>query len=41
MDKAILLMRDPFACLLAEFNRREKGHTGHALPKSFHKVVNG
>lgn len=29
-DRVVLLVRDPFASLLAEFNRRSGGHTGHA-----------
>jgi hypothetical protein len=29
-DRVILLVRDPFASLKAEFNRRSGGHTGHA-----------
>ena len=29
-DRLILLVRDPFASLQAEFNRRSGGHTGHA-----------
>ena len=29
-EKVILLVRDPFASLQAEFNRRSGGHTGHA-----------
>ena len=31
-DRVILLVRDPFASLKAEFNRRSGGHTGHASP---------
>ena len=29
-DRVILLVRDPFSSLRAEFNRRSGGHTGHA-----------
>ena len=31
-DRVILLVRDPFSSLKAEFNRRSGGHTGHASP---------
>ena len=34
-NKAILLVRDPFEAILAEFNRRSGGHVGHARPKAF------
>ncbi|GFT14499.1 WSCD family member AGAP003962 [Nephila pilipes] len=36
-QKAVLLIRDPFGCLVAEFNRRAGGHVGHASPEKFHK----
>ena len=29
-DRVVLLVRNPFASLQAEFNRRSGGHTGHA-----------
>ena len=32
---AILLIRDPFASILAEFNRRSGGHIGHASQEKF------
>ena len=32
---AILLVRDPFGSILAEFNRRSGGHTGHASQGMF------
>ena len=32
---AILLIRDPFASILAEFNRRAGGHIGHARQEKF------
>ena len=34
-DKAILVVRDPYDAILAEFNRRSGGHVGHARPKAF------
>ena len=34
-DAAILLVRDPFASILAEFNRRSGGHIGHASQEKF------
>jgi len=34
-DRVILLVRDPFASLKAEFNRRSGGHTGHASPARY------
>jgi hypothetical protein len=34
-SSAILLVRDPFSSLLAEFNRRSGGHTGHASQGMF------
>ncbi|GIY42585.1 WSCD family member CG9164 [Caerostris extrusa] len=36
-NKAVLLIRDPYGCLVAEFNRRAGGHVGHASPEKFHK----
>ena len=36
-DRAILLVRDPFACLPAEFNRKFAGHTGHASAGHYHR----
>ncbi|XP_046543868.1 WSCD family member CG9164-like [Haliotis rubra] len=36
-SRAVLLIRDPFDSLLAEFNRRNGGHRGHALPHDFAK----
>ncbi|KAF8766844.1 WSCD family member GA21586-like [Argiope bruennichi] len=36
-QKAVLLIRDPFGCLVAEFNRRAGGHVGHASPEKFHR----
>jgi len=34
-DRAILLVRDPYKAILAEFNRQSGGHVGHARPKAF------
>ena len=34
-DSAILIVRDPFESVLAEFNRRAAGHIGHASPDRF------
>ena len=34
-DRAILLIRDPFASILAEFNRRFAGHIGHASVEKY------
>ena len=34
-NKAIILVRDPFDSILAEFNRRSGGHTGHASQEKF------
>ena len=34
-DRVILLVRDPFSSLKAEFNRRSGGHTGHASPARY------
>ncbi|XP_023239513.1 WSCD family member AAEL009094 isoform X1 [Centruroides vittatus] len=36
-DKAILLIREPYGALLAEFNRRAGGHLGHASPEKFRR----
>lgn len=36
-DKAILLVRNPFDAMLAEFNRQFGGHIGHATTERFHK----
>ena len=36
-SKAILLVRDPFDSILAEFNRRSGGHIGHASQEKFNK----
>ena len=36
-DAAILLVRDPFDCILAEFNRRAGGHVGYARQDKFTK----
>lgn len=36
-DKAILLVRDPFDAMLAEFNRQFGGHIGHASTERFHQ----
>ena len=36
-DKAILLVRDPFSSVLAEFNRRWGGHIGHASSSKFRR----
>ncbi|RWS30365.1 WSCD family member-like protein [Leptotrombidium deliense] len=36
-DKAVLLIRNPFKTLLAEFNRRSAGHLGHASPDRYLK----
>ena len=36
-DAAILLVRDPFESILAEFNRRSGGHIGHASQEKFNK----
>jgi len=36
-EAAILLIRDPFDSILAEFNRRSGGHIGHASPEKFKK----
>ena len=33
----MLLVRDPFDSVLAEFNRRSGGHIGHASPEKFRK----
>ena len=35
--RAILLMRSPYKAMLAEFNRAEAGHTGHATKEAFDK----
>ncbi|XP_054712060.1 WSCD family member CG9164-like [Uloborus diversus] len=35
--KAVLLVREPYGALVAEFNRRAGGHVGHASPDKFHK----
>ncbi|KFM75500.1 WSCD family member, partial [Stegodyphus mimosarum] len=32
-QKAVLLIRDPYGALVAEFNRRAGGHVGHASPE--------
>ncbi|KAL5017001.1 hypothetical protein ScPMuIL_006590 [Solemya velum] len=34
-EKAVLLIRNPFDALLAEFNRRVGGHRGHATEEHF------
>jgi len=34
-DSAILVVRDPFSSLRAEFNRRSGGHIGHASPDKY------
>lgn len=36
-DAAILIIRDPFDSVLAEFNRRSGGHIGHASLEKFNK----
>lgn len=36
-DAAILVVRDPFDSVLAEFNRRSGGHIGHASVEKFRK----
>ena len=36
-DRAILLVRDPFASILAEFNRRSGGHVGHASAEKYRR----
>ena len=36
-NRAILLIRDPFDSILAEFNRRSGGHTGHASLEKFNR----
>ena len=36
-DRAILLVRDPFASILAEFNRRSGGHIGHASVEKYRR----
>ncbi|TRY68247.1 hypothetical protein TCAL_04080 [Tigriopus californicus] len=36
-DKAILLVRDPFSALQAEFNRRSGGHVGHASIEKYRR----
>ena len=36
-DRAILLVRDPFSSILAEFNRRSGGHIGHASKDKFNR----
>jgi len=36
-SKAILLVRDPFDSILAEFNRRSGGHIGHASQEKFNR----
>ncbi|RWS11018.1 WSCD family member-like protein, partial [Dinothrombium tinctorium] len=36
-DRAILLIRNPFKTLLAEFNRRAAGHLAHASPDRYLK----
>ena len=35
--KAVLLVRDPFSAVLAEFNRRSGGHIGHATADKFRR----
>ena len=34
-DKAILLIRNPFKAIQAEFNRRSGGHIGHAPARNY------
>ena len=36
-EKAILLVREPYGALLAEFHRRHGGHMGHAKKEDFEK----
>ena len=36
-DRAVLLVRDPFASILAEFNRRSGGHIGHASADKYRR----
>jgi hypothetical protein len=36
-DRAVLLVRDPFASILAEFNRRSGGHVGHAAAEKYRR----
>eukprot|EP00095_Tigriopus_kingsejongensis_P002571 snap_masked-scaffold274_size229011-processed-gene-1.4 protein:Tk02571 transcript:snap_masked-scaffold274_size229011-processed-gene-1.4-mRNA-1 annotation:"GI15414" len=36
-DKALLLVRDPFSALQAEFNRRSGGHVGHASKEKYRR----
>ncbi len=36
-DRAVLLVRDPFASILAEFNRRAGGHVGHASADKYRR----
>ena len=38
--RAILLVRDPFDSILAEFNRRSGGHIGHASQKKCQPYTN-
>lgn len=35
--KAILLIRNPFKTILAEFNRQSGGHIGHAPIRKYEK----
>jgi hypothetical protein len=36
-DKMVMVIRNPFAALKAEFNRRHGGHKGHAKRQLFSK----
>ena len=36
VEGAVLLIRNPYDALLAEFNRMGQGHTGHATRSAFH-----
>ena len=40
-DKAILLLRDPYAALRANYNRYKAGKTGVIAEKDFHLFGNG
>ncbi len=36
-DRAVLLVREPFASIQAEFNRRSGGHVGHASADKYRR----
>ncbi|KAA0197950.1 hypothetical protein HAZT_HAZT000570, partial [Hyalella azteca] len=36
-SRSVLIIRDPFQSIMAEFNRQSGGHIGHALPDKYSK----